>query len=1335
MAQLKFDASLLQNGTGKEIVSYLNELRRHNSDLDIGQALCEAVNRGYLPPKIFTIFLSWSSTPETIAFCIRHGPSRSIRRQGIKRISKTLARPKKWEPMWRAMGGVEGLIDLFAAISVAEVKLLARAIGGCNHGPKVAAREEAVEGLLHALLPSHYPGSEPQNYDSRPIQDHYAWIVPASSAEFVAGLLDARDLSNPLYRRLPTTRLVRTHGKLLRMHSLEILAGKRDKDDFLYGNIRAFAYNLPPEPSQDPKISASMAFAAEALQLRLNDIANDSCWPYQIESDILFSLLDRYQRRHLPEGKLHDVIMLGLKLLEAKPALESSFRSGRIWDKLLARWEKEPELYDDALAFALRLGLGGSQKLIGQSFLQVIVMGHVKPERRWSLLRLYCLNVPKNGFDLDLVSDLKPLAKQMWSSDVFYRLGTDEAIKLLKGLHKANPEYSFLQPPGGVSILSNKGAATPYINFNADLLLTMFQRDSPDVQSKVKHVVDELRQKASTTRDQADRAHIAKATSAYAIASGNLELYCEIITWQRRFIRDPLTAKVVFGHAAVMTNEGIDLLSGIQLPSRGFVPLAKITASVLKANEILKLFHESRSIAKREPSFSQPHWAGVTSLLGAVIDFRIGRAGVLQENLQVPEPEFFTAIWGNTFVMLSDVDADVLNQAYAAIERLLDTLPPPALAAASKALLESQDKNTKNPDRQSENDILERLSYAALQRLADSNKPELAQKLVLRTIVDRPDASSWHRQLFSRAFLKNLPAKNAHQLLLDFATAIGEKLEEQSYVKIDEVQTTSSTLPPPLVKVTTVKYLAQLLDNAEFISADAAIEVLLELFKVGTHRDIRLATLESLLSVLNRLCSGPDENWRSNTLIDKIMEALKTIIPVAGSINESSPLRQEDWEEAMKAGRVPRVSDTLGGPPPLLSTLLKAPDAHRYPGLKKLKAEFTAQLLLPLIRQSQEEHQQWITLFLTKHKATFTAEDLPPTPITSKIWDTLIGSYQNLIPESILKDFNRYVVMTIAPPTALKEFNTSLRKNTDIRNTAQVQHWLSIYGHHMNSYHSSEIQLLTRCIRRGGPVSVVSDGITFDKVLDVLIGHASLFLADYETYADIWDEFVNDLRPPTNVAHDANYMESGRNLKWQKTGRLILERVITLVSNTKKRDIEEQKRRVLPTTTKLKFWLLPYPVFPNNEESDSQCKAFAEQLEEMLDSALSSDHEVLHWHKIAEDAATISTLFNTPEEQLQIAFYISDLTNPSNRARDQKSSALKFIQITLAMKLIEEGQEGLKKTSKESTLVEDLKQRLKRRIEEWQSDLDEGIRERVLNWRRQQKEIWGILIRGEERNK
>lgn len=144
-----------------------------------------------------------------------------------------------------------------------------------------------------------------------------------------------------------------------------------------------------------------------------------------------------------------------------------------------------------------------------------------------------------------------------------------------------------------------------------------------------------------------------------------------------------------------------------------------------------------------------------------------------------------------------------------------------------------------------------------------------------------------------------------------------------------------SAPPASLVKVTTVKYLAQLLDNVEFISACAAAKVLVELFKSGTHRDIRLATLDSLLSLPSNLCSGAEENWRSNALVEDILVSLEKVVPVVGSIYERRPPRKEDWVEARKAGTLLDISDISDGLPPLFSAILAAPDSPQYPRLKK----------------------------------------------------------------------------------------------------------------------------------------------------------------------------------------------------------------------------------------------------------------------------------------------------------------------------------------------------------------------------------------------------------------
>ena len=1327
MAQISLNIPLIRDGTFKEFASYLDELRQCQQDVRVCKSLFEAVEQEYLSPHTFHVFLPWSSSLDTIVLCIYNGPSRFIRKRGIKQFGKVLAKSEQWESAWRAVGGTNGLIDLFARISVTEVEELAKAIGSCNRPQhKHGAREMAIEDLLHALLSSHYPKSKLQNHDKRPIKHHYARMVSACSEEFVEKLLNAKDQSNPLYQQVPASRLIKTHGELLQKRVFEGIFGSGQVDVHIRQYLEAFVYRQPPMPSPDSNVSASMAFAAKILQSRLADINNDKRWPSQVsEADVLFSLLDRLSKKTLSEVKIRNVIRLGLQLLEAKPELMSKFRSHGMWLKLSTRWKKAPEFYEDLVALALRLELGGSQKTIGKDFLSTSNAIRAKQELRWPLLRLYCLQVPKKGVDLDTDDDFTPLANQLWPSDVFYHLSKDQAVTLLNGLHHANPEYSFLQTPAKTSVLGNHGISSQR-NFNAVLLLTFLQRDSEEIQMRAKSAVDELRKKSATTRDQSDRANLAIAASGYAISSGSLDLYGETVTWQQRFARDPLSVKMIFARDAVMTAEGIELLSGIPEPVPEGITLAEVAVRVEKANEILKTFHETMLIAKREPSFQKRDWSDVMSLFGAAIDLRVDRAKDLQKHLRDPVADVYTAIWGGTLAMLGSVDITFFNQCYRPIKCLFDALRPTSLATTTMAMIEAGDEVRKRKDRQLGDGTLERLSYEVLLRLTKSEKPELAQQLVLRTILDRPDASSWHRKLLSISFMNSLSAKDAHHMLLAFATAIGEKLEEQSYIKVGESQPPKLAPPVSLVKVTTVKYLAQLLDNAEFISADAAVEVLVELFKAGTHRDIRLATLGSLLSLLNNLCSGADENWRSNALVGRIMEALETVIPVVGSINERRPPRQEDWMEARETGTLPDVSDISDGLPPLLSAILTAPDSPEYPGLKNLRAEFVARFLLPVLQLSQTEHRKWVALFIAKHNVNLTVDDLPPTPITPKMWDALVGKYPELIPNTVLDDFNKHIVMTIAPSAALRDFNMSLRKNIDLCNTSEVQHWLSVFGQSMDQYGASGIQTLVHMIRHGKPVPLVRNGITFDKLLGIVLMHASLFLAEYENYTAIWGNFVQDLRPPMWIDYRHRGMDSMRlaSSAWPTTGRLVLEKVIALVSDKRKKHARNHKLSLLPSTAKLRLWLLPYPCLPYTTKVDHQCKTFANEMVELLVDFLTPEANLLRWPGIAEDACTVSDLLNTAEERLRIALYLGKLTGSSDGAGSQKSSAMNFVRIAVAMKLIGHGREILEKPGD----LLDVARGVVHMVEEWQSHFDEGIREKVAEWKRVQSDLWKILM-------
>lgn len=261
--------------------------------------------------------------------------------------------------------------------------------------------------------------------------------------------------------------------------------------------------------------------------------------------------------------------------------------------------------------------------------------------------------------------------------------------------------------------------------------------------------------------------------------------------------------------------------------------------------------------------------------------------------------------------------------------------------------------------------------------------------------------------------------------------------------------------------------------------------------------------------------------------------------------------------------------------------------------------------------------------------------------------------------------------------------------------------------------------------------SSLSNGITFSQVLKMVISHASLFLDEYEDkYTDFWNEFTRDLRHPTWSVYPSVEevgmleMVSARRI----SGKVVLEHVIALLLDKK----AKPGRKLLPSATKLRLWLLPCPCFPEAAEVDSECRALSAALEKLLDSFLEGEANVLHWPQIAEEAFTVSEMLNTDEE-LRVAVCIGDLYD-SGDGIDQRTSALKLVRLALAIVLIVDGEDWLKKSGKDTSSEHrgSLRLALRSRVVEWQSHFDDTIRGKLEDWRRKNKALWEKLAKNVE---
>lgn len=1225
----------------------------------------------------------------------------AIRSSAIKDLARRLIRPNKQKNatlLGNILGDTEALLELFAQSSVTDVKGLCTAISNSGrHGrqqqPILEARQEAVERLLRALLPSTYPAeaavssSSSRCRDGRPLQHLYATMLPACSDQFVEAVLDARDPSNPLYRWRNGHRLLRSHHALFKKRAEEHLLGLSTKAagpdvhkliSTLLDKDRPFArwvlHNRHEGKIKDGKIAEQQ-------------------WGKHSDVWIALSLIQHMlKRKHASKQhvalQIRSLVEIGLDLHSRKPTnTRDAVKDGvatELWAHALHGWRRFPDIFEPSLILGIQLGLGTSPDTVPRDYLSAAMKKGFPVKRRARLLQIYCQHVGNKGCDiLAEDADFTGLAKMLWPYEVFDSLDVAQRMHMLKKLEGVNQAYNFLQPPSRRSILSLREVAGQK-NFNVELLMVQLQRDDPDMQQQARDAVDGLRRKATIAKEQADRAEFAQAAIAYALATGDLEVYGETVLWQQRFVRDSWTLGVILEDKCVLTEEGIELLSALQSPQGSHEKTLPVR--IRMADDILKTFYETYRLAKREPSFNPRQWHHVKALFGAVYERRV-------HGLESQGDAESKAIAMKGFLDATQwMDIKFLNKICDSVVEFLNAQTPTLLASATQDLLRIGAERRKEKNRTPEDDRLERMSYETLTSLAKSNMPSLASDLVVKTIIDRPDASSWHRQLLSEGFLKRLRTKEAHRVLLSLAKAIGDKLEEQSYVRVGETEPAKSAPPQSLVKVTTVKYLARLLNKADFVSNDTAVEVLVELFKNAQHSDIRLAALDSLLGLLDSLCTNAKAGWATNLTVELIMGALETLVPVVGSINERRPPQEQDWVEAETTGVLPEAEGLTA---PLMGALLSAASNTRYGGLRYMQEAFVKRLILPSLDRSQVEHSRWLRLFLAKYKAPFSEQELPRTPVASCNWDLALKTHYPMTGPTLLADFNAYAMYQIAPHAKMAKFSAALSADVKLRKQADVQHWLQAYARDVCTFAQSRTATLLDILET--KYNSIASPVEREKLIDLVIQHADALLDHYEEHSKVWDGFMTRLTPDWSGVWNVE-----KDRRWRETYGRIVRHISDEIAERK----TQETHQILPSRTKLELWLLPYPVSDGNDD-DAETE-FVVQLESTLLSLLEgSESEVLGWSAMADDVGTISGLLKTDKLKANVASEFGKLSISSNdKDAMAAKQALNLIKVEVAMRLFDK-----------CTDVEIVKGvRGRERLTEWRTCGSDLIRKWVFRW-------------------
>ncbi|KAH9907601.1 hypothetical protein F4778DRAFT_778024 [Xylariomycetidae sp. FL2044] len=202
--------------------------------------------------------------------------------------------------------------------------------------------------------------------------------------------------------------------------------------------------------------------------------------------------------------------------------------------------------------------------------------------------------------------------------------------------------------------------------------------------------------------------------------------------------------------------------------------------------------------------------------------------------------------------------------------------PVHILILLAKSLLSSW-KTNPSEGREIRHTLVETIKY-----IPNGDCPSAACSFVQQVVLDIQEESLWHRQLLRVGFLRRPAAPDAKKFFRDIATEIQDRL---SQVELDEAERNTpkgQDSQGPLVKITTIKLLAHMLREVDYMDREFAAEVLAGLLIRGDNA-----------------VPGID-----------FLDIFEThAIGIASSMNELSPTTEEESIDASRGGPLPVVYD------------------------------------------------------------------------------------------------------------------------------------------------------------------------------------------------------------------------------------------------------------------------------------------------------------------------------------------------------------------------------------------------------------------------------------------
>lgn len=914
-----------------------------------------------------------------------------------------------------------------------------------------------------------------------------------------------------------------------------------------------------------------------------------------------------------------------LPALERLPILSAKFygwgaANSNVWeDSLLShviyRWYNSPTLDKEQVKMYLirmikLLPKGQSVSIVDMC--NIVEWSHIRTidrEMRDELVRLLFRHT--RGYELDLDDEPaaglarlrdSPVADNLWPVELFFLGDRIKALRLFNKLREAHPSGDFLRLfRGGKNTVRHQNrdrGSNPRgdVEIVQALLIREAKAESldPAWHSRMQALVQERQRKANQSRTQEDRSFWAQSAINLSVSVGCLDILRDTMLWARRFNKDPLTVIQLYGPSTIETAELEALLTSIpfcETAEEAIVSLEAASRNVEMANDILMILSETAGMGIVEPNSKQSYWECILRLPKTVIDLRMDR---IKKLLKFSTPKLDSVMMRTvlkpTIIGLVRVEALLRETKH---ERLVGgsmgiqapgghvvrQLPNSAAAMLAElaTFLFEEMRTRLGPERMKTRtwEVVDVVS-----RVARSDRPELACPFVRDLIMSDEDNSSWHRELISKGYLASLPARVAKELLHTMADAMKDKLREQNarpWPESDQKKAPGDAQPQQsVIKVTTIKMMAQLLQGNLFINSTSTVNILTGLLSETRHIDAHMALVSSLLSTL-REPTCPTE------LRTRILNAIEEFtVPVAAQLSDRRSLTEGDWKAAeQEGGLLPEVGTGME----LLGRLVE--EAKKI-SLTIEDQERLAGLFMRVLQQSAVNNHRWMKLFLAKNNFHLTDDErLPVVPSDINMIVSIFSDWMNYMPASIFHMLQATALANLDPSSSITTITEAVRANADLVNSNGGKHWIDQFDYDKVTANKFGLPAITSALQ--DPIGKVDSklrdgaGITISALQDYVVLVAESLLAHRKN--DITKNLVTMLCRNRFIGRE--HWDS-----WQQNAVPVISDIVAHADEMRRRrkqectkDRQTKKMGALPNTFYFQVMMLPFPFASEAEPS------------------------------------------------------------------------------------------------------------------------------------------------------